>query len=136
MSFLASWGAVLSTILAAVKIWEAWQGRFHIDIGHSSTSDPEVGNLIIVRNLASRPIIVTYWELLTIKGRGPFRTETCLRWAQPDSEDSRIEAHQSLALRFSEQDHFEWGVRAAAHGHLCIRLHIAGRRPILRRVHG
>lgn len=63
MTFLAWWGAILSSILALIKIFEFWNKRFRIDVTYEFTSSAEVGNTIFLTNLSPGPIVVQYWEL-------------------------------------------------------------------------
>ena len=136
MTFLAWWGAGLSTLLAVVKLWELWSDRFRVDVGYNFTGSSEVGNEVIVRNLTGTPIILSHWELLWVSGRWPFRTESNLTSPQGDSGDIHIAAHSSLTLTFQGQEHFDWGERARKGRRIYVRLWIAGRRPILRKVYG
>ena len=136
MTFLAWWGACLSTFLAMVKLWEIWRDRFRIDVGYNFTGQPDIGNEIFVRNLTGYPIILSYWELLLLSGHWPFRIESNSVTPQEDARDTRIEAHSSLTLAFSGQEHFDWGVEALRGRRIYLRLYIAGRRPVLRKVYG
>ena len=134
---LAAWGAFLSTLLAAVKLWEFWRSRLRLDIGYNFTSSDQIGNEIIIRNLSSTPFLITYWELL-------WRERTFLRWKESplispdeDNEDIRVGPHSSIKLTFREQDHFNSGTSALRGRSIFIRLYIAGRfRPLLRKVYG
>ena len=136
MTFLAWWGACLSTLLAGVKLWEMWRDRFRVDIGCNFTGNPDIGNEIIVRNLTGYPIIVSYWEVLWISGYWPFRAQSTLTATEEHASDARIDAHSSLTLTFSGQDHFDWGVKALNGRTIYLRLYVAGRRPVLRKVYG
>jgi hypothetical protein len=134
MTFLALWGAVLSTLLAGVKILEVWRDRFRIDVAYNFNDAPEVGNEILVRNLAAIPIIVSYWELVWLSGSWPFRTESMLISPEGEVSDIRIDARSTQALTFTEENHFNWEPRNGRR--LYIRLWVAGRRPLLRKVYG
>jgi hypothetical protein len=59
--------------LAIATLWEMWRDRFRFDVGRSFTSDVEIGNDVFIRNLAAHPVILSYWELLYVSGRSPFR---------------------------------------------------------------
>ncbi|WP_067987333.1 hypothetical protein [Neptuniibacter pectenicola] len=136
VNYIAWWGAILSTLLACIKVWEIWSNRFRLDIGHNFTSDPIQGNDILIRNLSSKPIILEYWEL-----------HYCSRWwllrkfeefesPGPDACDSRIEAHSSKTLSFREQYHFSWSDKALKGRSIYIKIYIAGRKPFYRKVFG
>ena len=137
-TYLVYWGAGLSTILACIKLWEVWRNRFRIDVSYNFTSDPlETGNEIYIRNLAHHPIILPYWEVLLRSGRWPFRKYQTLIEPEPDAiRDTRIEAHTTHTLRFLEGDHFAWGDAALKGRTMFIRVHVAGRSPVLKYVYG
>jgi hypothetical protein len=70
---IAWWGAGLSTLLAAVKLFELWRDRFRVDVSYNFTGN-DIGNDIIIRNLSSRPMILAHWDLLyCCYGRCPKR---------------------------------------------------------------
>jgi len=135
-NFLALWGAGLSTVLAVVKLWEVWSNRFRMNVSHSFTSCPHEGNSIMIRNLSSRPVIMEYWELFFGSGIWPFRRTSDIDSPGPDAQDNRIDSHSSKTLVFTGPDHFAWGVDALKGRKIYIRLHIAGRRPITKKVYG
>lgn len=125
---IALWGAGLSTLLAFVKIWEIWRDRFRLDTDYYLTDNPEVGNLIKIRNLSNRPQILSRWEVLACSGRWPLRNFEDIVCADFDMEDLRIEPNSTLELRFADGDHFVSGQKR-----VYIRLFLAGRRrPLLR----
>jgi hypothetical protein len=55
-------------------------------------------------------------------------------WIAYDASDRRLEPHTTLKLRFAEAHYFAWGHSALNGRSIYIRLHLAGRRPILRMV--
>ena len=136
VNYVAWWGAGLSTLLAVVKLWELWRDRFRIDVGHNFTSEPEIGNEIFVRNLSVKPIILSHWELLHGSGIWPFRKFTELESPGPSASDIRIEPHSSKTFTFSEVNHFDWGHKALQGRKIYMRLYVAGRRPVLKKVYG
>lgn len=135
MSFIAWWGAGLSTFLAAVRVWEMWRDRFQIDIGYNFTSNPDIGNEIIIRNLSARPAILSYWQVLYGSGTWPFRKYSAID-SELEINDIRLEPHSSTTLSFSEESNF-----SSSHSHLkgrkiYMRLCFAGKRSILRQIYG
>lgn len=132
---IALWGAVLSTILAAVKLWEIWRDRFQLGVTYHFRSLADLGNDVIIRNLSSRPIILTHWELLYSSGRWPRRQFESIDSSEPDDGDQRIESHTTHILTFAYGRHFDWGHRALEGRQIWIRLFVAGRKPILKRVY-
>ncbi|WP_155996916.1 hypothetical protein [Thioalkalivibrio sp. ALJ9] len=136
MGFIAWWGAALSTVLAALRIWEAWRDRFQVDVGYNFTGEPSIGNKIFIRNLTGYPVILAYWELVRVSGVRPFRSFKVFLSPEKDARDHRIEPHSSFQLNFSGANQFDWGYKALEGRKLYIRLYIVGRRPLLRKVYG
>ena len=135
-NFLALWGAGLSTILAVVKLWEVWSNRFRMNVSHNFTTSQHEGNSIMVRNLSGRPVIVEYWELFFGSGIWPFKKISDIDSPGSDAQDFRIDSQSSKTLVFAGPDHFDWGVDALKGRKIYIRLHIAGRRPVTKKVFG
>lgn len=136
INYIAWWGACLSTLLAIVKLWELWRDRFRIDIGHSFTSEPELGNEIFVRNLSANPIILEYWALHHVSGFWPFRKFSEFESPGPDACDIRIEPHSSQSFTFNGQYHFGWSEKSLQGRKIYMRLYIVGRRPVYKKVYG
>lgn len=135
-NYIAWWGAGLSTLLAVAKLWELWRDRFRFDVGYNFTSDPETGNEVFARNLSAKPIILSYWELLHDEGNWPFRRLTEFESPGRDVSDTRIESHSSKTFTFAEGNHFGWGHRTLQGKKIYMRLYVAGRRPVLKKVYG
>jgi len=134
-AFFAWWGAGLSTLLAIVKLFELWRDRFRIDVSCKFTGDENIGNEILIRNLSSRPLILTHWELLYCSGRWPRRSFESIESAEFDADDHRLEPHATYTLHFAEANYFYWGNKALNGRRIFIRLSVAGRKPILRLVY-
>lgn len=134
-SFLAWWGAGLSTLLAIVKLWELWRDRVRVDISHNFREGMERGNDILIRNLSPHPLILEHWELAYCSGRWPRRSFEHLSLHEPDSGDIRIEEHSSHTLHFANESYFAWGDKALRGRKIAIRLYFAGRKSILRPVY-
>lgn len=127
---LALWGAVLSSILAGIKIYEFWGNRFRVNTRCNFTSDPNEGNQISIRNLNREQIILEHWELYYKKGYWPFAKLKEIASPGPESCDIHIKAHDSLTLHFTDGEHFSW----RSGRKIVIKLWIAGRRPFYRTV--
>ena len=132
IDYIAWWGAGLSTFLAVVKLVELWQDRFRIDVGYNFTSHPDCGNEIFIRNLGSKPIIITYWEVMEGQRFWPIRKFSSIESPGPDANDLRVEPHSSETFKFTDESHFSWGKGRKIY----MRLHIAGKRAILKKVNG
>ena len=135
-AILLWWSAVLSTVLAAGRLWEFWRDRFQVEVSYSFADLPEVGNEVLIRNLSATPILLTYWELLWLSGVWPLRSVSNCLTPEYDIGDVRINAHSTKILHFVEADYFDWGAKSLDGRSIYIRLYIAGRRPILRKVYG
>lgn len=136
MEFVAWWGALVSTALAGIRIYELLRDRFRIDVGANLTGDPDVGNEIIIRNLSSYPIILQFWEVGWLSGYRPFRSFTSFVTPEPDAHDHKIDARSSHSIKFTEIHHFDWGIESLDSRQIYIRLHVVGRKPILKHVYG
>lgn len=134
-TLIAWWGAGLSTLLAIIKVWEIWRDRFQLDVSYNFRSDGSIGNEVLIRNLAARPFILSYWELLYCSGRWPRRKFEPIEYRDHDAGDSRIEPHTTHTLLFADERHFSWGHKMLKGRKIYIRIHIAGRKPVLRLVY-
>jgi hypothetical protein len=133
-TLVAWWGAILSTVLASIKVWEIWRDRFQIDISYNLT-DESIGNTVRIRNLSARPYILEYWELLYGSGRWPHRKFELLVLPDHDEGDTRIEPYDTHEIHFTDQQHFDWGYKSLKGRKIYIRICIAARKPIVRLVY-
>lgn len=132
----AWWGAVLSTILAAVKIWELWRDRFRLEICGTFTSSPHIGNKVRIRNLSPTPLILTHWEVFYSSGIWPFRKELPICSKDYDVSDSTIAPASTYSLIFDDGSYFSTDPERLKGRSVYIRLHIAGRiRAICRKLY-
>lgn len=132
------WGAVLSTALAAVKGFELWRDRFRIRTSYSLTTDAERGNGVSILNLSGRPVILQHWELLRgttcwFDRRLTPLTDNVAMHDEPASH--RIDAYDTHTITLADEYHFDWGPKALQGQSIYLRLYIAGRRPILKKVY-
>ncbi len=125
---LAIWGAALSTVLAATKLWEVWKKRFRLSTTYSFSSHPEEGHEIIIENISKTPLMLSYWELLWVKG--PWWRSRVTDEKYPDEGycGVTINPHSRHVLKFEGLEKFSWGKKAEAKGVLYLKLHAAGRR--------
>jgi hypothetical protein len=134
-TYIAWWGAGLSTLLALVKFYELWRDRARVEVSYNFTGDVNIGNGVLIRNLSNRPLILTHWELLYCSGRWPRRSFAPIESADFDSGDRRLEPYATHTLRFAEENYFDWGYIALNGRRIFILLHIAGRKPLLKFVY-
>lgn len=132
---IAWWGAGLSTLLAIVKLYELWRDRFRVDVSYNFTGSESIGNEVLIRNLSSRPLILAHWELFYCSGRWPRRNFEPFESADFDAGDRRLEPYATHTLHFAEQNYFNWGHNTLNGRRIFIRLHIAGRKPLLKLVY-
>lgn len=132
-AMLAWWGAGLSTLLAAVRLFEFWRNRFRIEVDPHLRGHPDQGNTIFVRNLSGYPVVMTHWELIWSSRRWP-RLEPSRCMQPDDSGDICIGAGSSRALEFEGQEYFRWDRNSLAGRRIYLRLHFAGKRAVLREV--
>ncbi len=132
-NYIAWWGAGLSTLLALVKLWELWRDRFRIDVGYGFTED---SNNIHIRNLSGKPIILTYWEVFYRPHLWPIKKDSCINSPGEYACDIEIKPHSRKTLSFMGEDYFNCGCKAMQGRRIYIKLHVAGRRPIVKRVYG
>ncbi|HHQ4643296.1 TPA: hypothetical protein ACSP3W_001559 [Aeromonas veronii] len=128
MDYLAAWGAGLSTLLAGVKLWEMWRNYFRVEAAYNLTSSVTVGNEIYIRNLNNRPIMLEHWVLEWRKGLWPFYKIETIFEAEDISEGRRIEAHDSMTIRFVDEYYFSTGKHLEEGKRLYIKLYFVGKR--------
>ena len=136
-NLIAIWGAGLSSLLAVVKLWEMWKSRSRIEVSHNFTGNAEVGNDVIIRNLSSTPIILTYFEVLRIKRNWFKKKEYILYSPYEASSDRVLKGYSSHTFNFSHQDYFDWGIDAMKKGKIYASMHFAGKaKPVVVKVYG
>lgn len=134
-ALIAWWGAGLSTLLALVKLFELWRDRFRIDVSYNFTGNESIGNEVLIRNLSSRPLILTHWELLYCTGCWPRRRFESFESAEFDAGDRKLEPYATHTLHFADANYFSWGHKVLKGRRIFIQLHIAGRKPIMKLVY-
>jgi hypothetical protein len=136
INYIAWWGAGLSTLLAIVKLWEILKSRFRVDVGYNFTSEPEIGNNILVRNLSSNPIILEYWELHYGSYWWPFRKFEKFESPDFDTNDLQIQPHSSYKFSFTGRYYFDSSPQTLKGRKIYLKLYIAGRKPFYKKVFG
>ncbi len=121
---LALWGAVLSSCLAIVKFWEMWRDRVRLDIGYSFSSNPDIANSIIIRNLSSKSVIVTFVGLgFFEKKNGRWVEYMCIDDAA-DVKDFTLHGNTSKYLDFHGSNGFSF--KSIQDKRLYLSVNIAG----------
>jgi|SRR5882724_5306187 len=133
---LAVWAAVLSTVLAAIKIWETWSSRQRISVGYGVDFTGEQGSSIVIQNPSGTPLLINYWILLVMRRNG-------LRWHSVDCRIINagdyyvtIGAHDHHTLHFKGKESFAWIPKDNGKARVVLELSVAGRsRPMRLRVY-
>lgn len=127
---LAYWGALLSTLLAGLKLLEFWDNRFKISISFLETGSQQEGNTLTIRNLTfSRQILIGY-EIWESKSIFPFTHKKYFSVLEWDSKDRIIEARSSISDNFCDEHHFSTNNEC----NLYIKLYFAGKRPVTKKI--
>ncbi|GAB3131243.1 hypothetical protein GCM10027256_37280 [Novispirillum itersonii subsp. nipponicum] len=134
---IALYGAALSTVLAVVKVWEIWRDRFRLDIGCTFVGNPEVGHEIRIRNLSTKPFILKYWDVFYGSSVCPFQKEELVsdRDFGNIDPDTTIAPASTHTLIFADESYFSVNHNSLRGRSVYIRLHIAGRKPIRRKLY-
>ncbi|MFN4169067.1 MAG: hypothetical protein ACK4HD_12225 [Pannonibacter phragmitetus] len=128
-------GFVISVILAVIKGWELWQGRFKIEVSGSFTSAPEIGNTIYIRNLSPFPVILTHWQVYLARRFRLFSKKAVVANREFDAGDCTIEKFSSHAMQFADEDYFSTAHKRLSGRSVYIELHFAGPRSVRRRIY-
>ena len=65
MQFLAAWGAVLSTLLASIKVYELWsQERVRLTASFFCSGRGGQSDKITITNLSKKPLHITSWKIV------------------------------------------------------------------------
>ena len=76
---MTAWLAlILSMSLGLLRAREFWKDRFNINVRAMQTGSPELGNIVRIRNLSGKPVIVEYWELVWRSGWWPGQKESLI----------------------------------------------------------
>ncbi|AUZ81545.1 MULTISPECIES: hypothetical protein [Aeromonas] len=127
-AILAVWGALISTGLACLKIWEVRQNHFRVETSYNLTSSITEGNEIYIRNLNNRPITIEHWVLEWHQGIWPFKKADTISMSQDLSAGRKIEAYDSMTLHFTDESYFSTGKPLSEGKRLFIKLHFVGKK--------
>ncbi|MFA0080369.1 hypothetical protein AB4427_19975 [Vibrio artabrorum] len=129
--WLSAWGAILSTVLAFLKIKETYNNRFQIGVSHVFRSEPREGNDISIQNLSGTPVLLTYMEVYyRPKGFFSFIRSKKYIWSPEDRMlNQKIEPHSEETYYFYDGDYFTWNNKK-----IYVKLHFAGKDVIEKRV--
>jgi hypothetical protein len=125
---LGVWGAVLSTILAAIRILEWRRSNVKIQVSRIWRSDSGQGNDVLIMNCSTTPVCVYNYDVVSAKRKNDGKSINYLVDVPVGFQLFTIPPLSSYAIHFSDADHFDI---AAQQGTVFIRLWIVGqKRPL------
>lgn len=124
----ASWGAGLSTILAALAIWDRYKSRSRISVGAGFGHPDYGGNEIHVQNISQAPLMLEYWELELRRKKLSGYEVMGGRYPDGGYAHVTIAPYGRHTLVFEEEEWFEWGAQHPERCRWILKLHIVGRR--------
>ncbi len=108
--YIAIWGAVISTVLAIIKITEIWINHYRVSVIGDFNIRGRNESIIHIINLSNKPMIILYWELEWRKGMWPLRnfmmkTKNGLpNWESPSRR--KLDSYDNWSLPLSGNDYF------------------------------
>ncbi len=133
--WISLWAAVVSTLLAGLKIYETWRDRGRIEASLSTTSSEEHGNDLQIRNLSDKPILIAHWEVFASHDARGRRDCYSIESGDFDSSDISIAPHTSVHWNFSEANYFSTEPKFLKDRSIYLKLWIAGRRPWTQKIY-
>lgn len=134
---LALWGALLSTLLAALKIWETWSARRRIVLSSYLSTDPGGDHRLQLTNLSGSPILLRTWAIVPTRKFLVWRVaEGRLLYVSGRSGAAEIVApHGQFEITIGASWHLEWQTAEALKRPPYLQLFVEGReRPLLVRI--
>jgi len=132
---IPAWAAVVSTSLAAIKLWETfWRDRLRLATTYSLSGESGGRHEITVANLSPVPIQIMSWDLFWQPRWFAFWLNA-VNVTPDDPWRFKIVGHDAYQLNFEGCDQFEWGWKVASGRQLVLKLNLFGRKlPIRLRV--
>lgn len=129
-SLLSIWGAVVSTGLAGVKLWEIFRDRQRLSISYFFTSDPHRGNQIVISNPTKTPVMIEGWNLAWKKYKffSLHSVDALTSYPEDGIAEITVPAYGRHTIDFTEQYYFEWGQSVRRLGKLYLVLNVVGRK--------
>lgn len=126
--FAAGWGAVLSTIIAAVALFRYYRNSYHIT-GDITTIDADGGQKIRLRNISNRDHIITGWVVFFGYKPDLERTDNqIVDHSEPEDNDIRLQKDHAEVFTFREEHGFEYSTNILDGRSVYICLSIAGKK--------
>ncbi|OWU66387.1 hypothetical protein ATO2_18900 [Roseovarius sp. 22II1-1F6A] len=129
---IPAWAAVVSTSLAAIKIWETfWRDRIRLAVSYSLSGERGGQHEITVANLSSVPVQISSWDL-TWKPRWFAFWLKEVNVSPQYTYRFKIMGHDSYQINFEGRNQFAWGWKIASGRQLVLELNLFGRKRPLR----
>jgi hypothetical protein len=123
--FLAIWGAVISTGLFIVRVWEIRRDRFRLPVTIGMGVGGPDRNVIYITNQYKNPITIEGFELYWAKDKKGNVGYKALETGLEQECNISIAAYATRPFVFEEEYAFSF---RADRGNLYLKLHIAGRK--------
>ncbi len=129
---ISAWAALVSTSLAAIKIWETfWRDGIRLASSYILSGETGGQHEIVVANLSPVPVQVSDWRL-TWKPRWFAFWLKEVNVTPEETRRFKIEGHNDYQLDFEGIEHFAWGWTVASGRQLVLELNLFGRNRPLR----
>jgi hypothetical protein len=129
---IALWGALVSTSLAVVKLWEIWRDRRRLSTTYAFSSHPKHNQKIFIANLSKDPLMLTLIELYQSQKKMFRRKKTRLLAPDKIIHAVVIPSKSFYTIEYSEEDNFPDPFKNDEWNHLFLELHVAGERKAIK----
>jgi hypothetical protein len=127
-SWMPIWGAGLSSVLGAIKLWEVcWRDRVRLSITYSFSGSDQEDDEVTIVNLSNQTIQVSHWSLAWRPKLWKQGVVTDLTPCERGGR-FRIDPKSEHTLVFSGEDKFAWGAKASNGRSMCLTLWLFGRK--------
>ena len=134
-TWISWWGALLSTVLAFNKLYEAWRDRTRVEIDGRFTSSSSVGHEIRIRNLSPRPVILMHWSIYSgSRFWFVFRKKKYIYGSDHDAYEYSIPPFSTYTISLVDEAYFSIDYTGMKSKAVYFKILIAGRRQRLHRL--
>lgn len=109
------WGALLSTVLGGLKIWEMfWKDRVRLYSTYNLTGPGGPDSTVTTANLTPLPVMVRGWSLV-------WEPRALRFWAKSndvtpyEARGFMVKGHTTFEMSFDEETRFAWDWKTAKH---------------------
>lgn len=128
-------GAITAFTLAGLRIYEFFRDRRpKLDTSVTLTSHPSFGNTVTLLNSSKVPAGIYRYTLAWVHPHPLHRYSSMFRkvaheespLGPHDNCNITVPAHSQYSIQFTDQDHFDWGVKLKHH--IYLKLWVVGKR--------